>query len=98
MDTFFTVNIGQLLNILVIVAGGIGFMYSMRADNAVVKARLGFQDRQLEMMQEELKKVGEILLSLARTDGRMDRLEDRQLAQGKRLDDLYMQVMVQPHQ
>lgn len=88
MDTFFTVNIGQLLNIFVIVAGGIGFMWSVKADNTVVKARLGFQDRQLEVMQEELKKVGDILLSLARTDGRMDRLEDRQLAEGKRIDAL----------
>jgi len=83
-----TINLGHLITIASFVLGGIGFVWAVKLDTAVVKTRLDFQDNQLGALTKELQKVGEILISLAQANGRMDRIEDRQLAQSKRFDEM----------
>lgn len=38
-------------------------------------------------LRMDVEKLNDIMIELTRTSGRMDRIEDRQIAQGKRLDE-----------
>lgn len=87
-----TFNIGQIMQIGFFIVSGAGFVWMVKLDNAVMKTRLTFQDSQIAVMNNEIKKIGEILIANAHADGRVSRLEDRQLAEGKRLDELASRV------
>jgi hypothetical protein len=45
-------------------------------------------DAQVEDFKIEMKKLGDVLIELTRADGRMNLMDDRVLAQGKRLDSM----------
>jgi len=60
---------------------------------SVLAVRLNsFQD-QITEMKEQLKKLTDVAVEQAEMRGRFGRIEDRQLAEGKRLDDLSQQII-----
>jgi hypothetical protein len=42
-------------------------------------------------LKRGIARINDLLIALTKLDGRIDRIEDRQLAQGKRLDEVTMQ-------
>jgi hypothetical protein len=88
----FTVNLGNLLTILTFVIGGVLFVANVKSDGKVTDSKLEVVDAQFEDIKMELKKLGDILVKLAEQSGRIDRVEDRQLAEGRRLDELSQRV------
>lgn len=68
-----TITIGNIIEILVIGAGGVGVFVTMR--NTVANIKL-----EVDSMQKELKKLGEILIAQADMRGEMKVLDTRVLA------------------
>lgn len=68
-----TITIGNIIEIAVIGAGGISVFVTMRNTVASIK-------REVDSMQVELKKLGEILIAQANMRGEMRVLDTRVLA------------------
>jgi len=58
---------------------------AIKVDNSVLKTRMN-------MVDKELAKMGNVLVTLAEAKGRMDRMDDRQVMTGARLDELAKRV------
>jgi hypothetical protein len=76
-----TITIGNIIEIGVIAVGGISVFITLRNTVANIKA-------DVDGLQTEIKKLGEILVNLARFDERITSLDKRVTAQGRRIDDL----------
>jgi len=76
-----SVNLGNLLTIVAIGGGLIATFVTMRTN---VK---GMHDELVDMKQE-VKKLAEVLISVARQEERLTAMDQRLLAQGQRLDEL----------
>ena len=76
-EAWATVGVFVLGQIIVWVA----ILSSLRSDTKELRADL------IEM-KVEMKKLGEVVVQLARVDGRINMVEERQLLAGKRLDHL----------
>jgi 3-methyladenine DNA glycosylase AlkD len=85
-----TFSLGNALTILSFLVGGIYFVSQMKSDGKLTERRLEMIDSQFEDVKVELKKLAEIMVTLAQTNGRIDRVEDRQLAEGKRIDEFIL--------
>lgn len=77
--------------ITLIVFGGvqlvslIGTIWTVRTDAKILGVRV-------DAIAEEMKKISNILINQAEQSGRINLIEERQLAQGKRLDDVSSRV------
>jgi hypothetical protein len=76
-----TITIGNIIEIAVIAVGGVSVFITLRNTVANIKA-------DVDGLQVEIKKLGEILVNLARFDERITSLDKRVTAQGRRIDDL----------
>lgn len=76
-----TITIGNIIEIAVIAVGGVSVFITLRNTVANIKA-------DVDSLQVEIKKLGEILVNLARFDERITSLDKRVTAQGRRIDDL----------
>lgn len=65
----YTINIGHILQIVVIVGGGFSALIVMRASVSNLK-------EDMTDMKTEIKKVGEVLVTLAVTTKRLDNVEE----------------------
>lgn len=63
-----TLTVGNLIEIIVIVFGGLGFAYSLISRLTVVSIRL-------DVLGEEFKKLADVTLDIARIDQRLINLE-----------------------
>jgi len=45
-------------------------------------------DAQMEDFKLEMKKLADVIITQVTQSGRMDRIEDRQLAEGRRVDEI----------
>ena len=74
-----------LIHLIEVIGSGlivaVGAWVSIRVETSVLKVRMG-------NVEDELKQMGNILVSLAETKGRMDRMDDRAMMQGGRIDEL----------
>lgn len=77
---FWQFNFGNLLTILSFLGGGILFIASTRQQLASLSERS-------TAMEIELGKLVEVLISQGRQEERMTAMDQRMLAQGKRLDE-----------
>lgn len=84
-NDFWQFNFGNLLTILSFLGGGILFIASTR------QQLFSLSERATEM-ELELKKLVEILVNQGRQDERMLAMDQRMLAQGKRLDEFQERV------
>lgn len=65
----YTINVGHILQIVVILGGGISALVIMR--NTVINLKDDMTD-----MKAELKKLGDVLVTLAVTTKRLDNIEE----------------------
>lgn len=88
----FTWNIGVIVQIAVLVLGGWAALITLRNTVATIKVEMAAtkkeNDKRFDGIQSELKKLGDILVSMARFDEKLTNLESRVTSHGRRLDDL----------
>lgn len=70
-----------LTSIFTAIPIGVGFVWAIKSDTKVLRSRMDGVDRQLEKMDN-------VLVVLAENKGRMERMDDRAVLQGSRIDDL----------
>lgn len=81
-------NILRALEILSVIGGGgviIWRMSRMATQFEMIGAQ---QSAEIADLKKGIEGLSSVLITLAQQSGRIDRIEDRQLAQGKRLDDV----------
>lgn len=61
---------------------------AIKVDNAVLKTRQKTTDDNLKKIDLKIDKIDGVLVTLAEQKGRMDRMDDRQVMSGGRLDEL----------
>lgn len=76
-----TVNLGNVISIVSMFVIGIGFLYSM-------KTRIDSMANRLIVLEEDLKKLIDVLIAQGKQEERINALDQRMVAQGIRLDDL----------
>lgn len=82
-----TIELLQAISIASTLLVGGGFIWAIKAQGMVQSTRLDGIDRQIASIEKDVKKMGDVLVLLAEQSGRINLMEERQLAQGKRLDD-----------
>lgn len=81
-----TINLGSILTIAAFLIGGVAFAYSVKSDTKILEYRFTTIDGQLDNFAVDIRKINDVMVTLATQSGRLDRIEDRQLAEGKRID------------
>ena len=81
MESFWAINVGNALTILVLGAGGIGFVYTMRG-------RIDALSERVLNVEMQLVKMVEILVQQGRHSERLTAIDQRIQSQGQRLDAL----------
>lgn len=83
-----TVSLGNLLQIIAMLGGGLYFLYSMKGELAVINnVQQNFKD-QLNVMNEELKVLSKITIEIARQDERMNAQDIRLTTLSVRIDEV----------
>ena len=82
MQDFFSINLGHLITIAVLLVTVTSSFTTLRSSLVRVFERM-------IPIEDELKKLREIIVVTARQDERLNAMDQRMLAQGKRFDDLY---------
>jgi hypothetical protein len=81
MENFLSFTLGNAVTIVSFIVGGIMFVNTIRKD-------VSYQGERLTGVEEEMKKMREVMISIARQEERMSAMDQRMLAQGARIDDL----------
>lgn len=76
-----TVNLGHIITILTVLGGIWTAFVTMKASVRGLSERMGGAEA-------ELKKMSDVLITVARQDERMVAMDQRMLAQGQRLDEM----------
>ena len=97
-----TINLGSILTMAAFIVFITIYISSGRAATKVLDTRLELIDAQMEDFRLEMKKLTDVFVAQATQSGRIDRVEDRQLSEGKRIDGLevrlnkYVDVVTRP--
>jgi hypothetical protein len=94
-----TINIGSIATIVVMIVGGVGFVWHSRATSMVLATRLEARDendrqwrltvdRRFEVLERNTEALNNLALANKERDGRLNLFEERMMAQGKRLDEV----------
>jgi prefoldin subunit 5 len=70
-----TVNVGNLLQIAVVVGGGMWVFQSLRADVRIVKTEIDNLTKRQDQLGEAFKQLGDILRQVAVQDQRIAQLD-----------------------
>ena len=81
-----TISLGNILVIVAFIGGGISFVYSIKNDNKITDFKYTIVAASMDDFKMEMKKLTEVVTQQALQNNRMDYIEDRQMSQGKRLD------------
>jgi hypothetical protein len=88
----FTWNIGVIVQIVVLVLGGVATLITLKNTVATIKTDMAAtkkeNDKRFDGIQSELKKLSDILIGMARFDERLSNLDKRVTSHGRKLDDL----------
>jgi hypothetical protein len=76
-----SINFGHLLTIIVLGSGGIGFVWTIRG-------RVDALSERMLSLEYETKKLVDVLIAQGRQDERLTAMDQRMVAQGRRLDEL----------
>lgn len=82
-----TINLGALVTVFISLITGIGFIWTIRMSVAVLEVRLTQQDKVINSIQDEVKKLNEVAGDIKGQNQRINTLDERLQAQGKRLDE-----------
>lgn len=83
-----TVSVDTLLTIATIIVGVTLYISNQRATAAIFDVRLQQIDASMEDFRQEIKKLGDIVVTQALQTERLNHMEERGVATGKRLDEL----------
>lgn len=83
VDTFF-----KWLEIIGFFGGIGGAIYCFGRMTSKFEQIAGQNSKEIGELRVDVKRLSEVTIKLAEQSGRIDRVEDRQLAQGKRLDEV----------
>lgn len=94
-----TVSLGDIVTASAFIITGVAGVMAIRSSvsNLSIKVELTDKqnegrfvrvDAQIEDFKVELKKLGDILIKLTQTEGRINTADERMLAQGKRVDSI----------
>jgi hypothetical protein len=81
MENFLSFTLGNAVTIVSFIVGGIMFVNTIRKD-------VSYQGERLTNIEDEMKKMREVIISIARQEERMSAMDQRMLSQGARIDDL----------
>jgi hypothetical protein len=88
----FTWNIGVIVQIAVLIGGGIITLAVLKNTVSTIKTEMAAtkieNDKRFDGIQSELKKMGEILIGMARFDEKLASLDARVTTHGRKIDDL----------
>jgi flagellin-like hook-associated protein FlgL len=82
-----TISIGSLLAIVTTIGSGVGFVWAIKTSVKVLDFRLTAQDAMIRAIREDVEKLNEVVTDIGLQQKRMDVIEERVLAQGKRFDE-----------
>ncbi len=88
----FSVNLGNLLTILSFIVGGIAFIMVMRGKIDLISKETADLKTGTALMQQELKKLTDVLIVQGRQDERITAMDQRMVNQGKRIDDTVRRI------
>jgi hypothetical protein len=77
----YTISVGNIIEIGSILGGGFAVFITLKNNVASMKD-------DVVSMQSEIKKLGEVLIDIARFDERLSNLDKRVTAQGRQIDEL----------
>jgi len=91
-----SISLGSLITILMGIITAAGFVWMVKADARVLAASLRLEitsnDRRFSNIEKKLDQLSDVVVTLAKQDGRLNIIDDRMLAQGKRLDELQKHI------
>src|SRR5579872_4155278 len=82
----------RALEILCILGGGARILWQMSAMATKFELVGTQQAKEISELKIGVEKLGGVLITIAQQAGRMDRIEERQLAEGKRMDEITIRV------
>lgn len=82
-----TISLGNILTIIAFLAGGIAFVYSIKSDTKIADLKYTMIATTMDDFKIEIKKLSDVVTQQALDNKRMDYIEDRQMSQGRRLDE-----------
>jgi hypothetical protein len=82
-----TINLGGLVAILATLASAVGFIWAIKTSVKVLDTRLAAQDVTIAAIREDLEKLNDVVTDIALQQKRLDVVEERIMAQGKRFDE-----------
>lgn len=92
-----SLTLGDVITAGAILGGGLiawgalrGTVIALTKDFGVFTSR---SEAQFDDVKVELKKLGEVMVILAESKGRMDRMDDRAILQGSRIDESTKQII-----
>lgn len=81
-------NILRALEIISVIAGGGAIVWRM-ANMATRFEMIGAQQsKEIQELKKGIEALSSVLVTLAQQSGRIDRIEDRQMAEGRRVDEI----------
>jgi len=81
VEQFLSVNLLSIIQLITFIGGGIWVVSAMKSIQTM-------QSKRLEAMENELYKLRDVVVSLARQEERLNAMDQRMLYQGSRLDRL----------
>lgn len=92
MTDFLHINLGNVLTVIAFFCGGILFVLRIREDVDMLGQRSNLQHEQnkekFDDLGKKVERLGELILTTAKHEMRLDSVEQRQLAQAGRIDSL----------
>jgi hypothetical protein len=77
----YTISIGNIFEIGSIIGGGFAVFFTLKNNVATLK-------EDVETMQKEIKKLGEVLIGMARFDEKLSNLDRRVTVHDKKIDEI----------
>jgi uncharacterized coiled-coil protein SlyX len=82
-----TINLGAVIATMATIASAVGFVWAIKGSVKVLDTRLAAQDVTIAAIQRDVEKLNEVVTDIGLAQKRMDVIEERLLAQGKRFDE-----------
>jgi hypothetical protein len=81
-------DMGHWITIGVTLISFIGFVWAIKADTKVLKTQVTAMQDVMTGQTNEIKELQKVLITLADHSGRMNVMDERMMAQGRRFDEL----------
>lgn len=82
-----SISLGNLLTICAFLIGGVAFAYTIKSDTKLADLKYDMIAASIDDFKVEMKALTRVVTEQALQSKRMDYLEERQTAQGRRLDE-----------